>query len=265
MLVFVPFPYALSLRPTVITASVGVQVRAPYGGNFVQDKVALRWLNQMEDMLTYTSSYICGILTRVLNFTCEKSGDVLTINVSPEEDIRLCRIANGDVDEEDDDSENENEAEMSNHDDHHEVTGQSLHQDLVVSLCNDVIVAEHAQYCTSARGVVEVRHVCCVSWLENKCEKSTYLGFVSTNEPSNNPGEHLVAGARFIHEELTYFYLDFATILERNPKWPKDSRVERPELKVLSPEPEPTTDDYGRWADLESKGDGKSRSSCDCL
>lgn len=51
---------------------------------------------------------------------------MLTINVSPEEDIRLCRIANGDVDEEDDDSENENEAEMSNHDDHHEVTGQSL-------------------------------------------------------------------------------------------------------------------------------------------
>lgn len=50
---------------------------------------------------------------------------MLTVNVSPEEDIRLSRIANGDVGEEKDDSENENEPEMQNHDDHHEVTGQS--------------------------------------------------------------------------------------------------------------------------------------------
>lgn len=76
---------------------VGVQVRAPYGRKFVRDKVALRWLNQMEDTLTYTSSDVCDensptcILTRVLDFTCEKSGDVLTINVSPEEDIRCWR------------------------------------------------------------------------------------------------------------------------------------------------------------------------------
>jgi hypothetical protein len=44
-------------------------------------------------------------LARVLDFTCEKSGNVLTVNVSPEEDIRLSRIANGDVGEEEDDSE----------------------------------------------------------------------------------------------------------------------------------------------------------------
>ena len=45
------------------------------------------------------------------------------------------------------------------------------------------------------RSIVQVHEVLLksamfvVSWLENKCEKSTYLGFVSTNEPSNNPGE----------------------------------------------------------------------------
>ena len=59
-------------------------------------------------------------MTRVLDFTCEKSGEVLTVNVSPEEDIRLCRIANGDEFDNEDDSENENEADMTNdHDDHH--------------------------------------------------------------------------------------------------------------------------------------------------
>ena len=50
-----------------------------------------------------------------------KAGNVLTVNVSLEEDIRLSRIANGDVGEEEDDSENDNEAEMPKHDDHHEV------------------------------------------------------------------------------------------------------------------------------------------------
>ena len=44
-------------------------------------------------------------LTEVLDFTCETSGDVLTVNVSPEkDDKRLCRIANGDVHEDEDDS-----------------------------------------------------------------------------------------------------------------------------------------------------------------
>ena len=180
-------PYALSMRPTVITASLeedhditaacqtvdacdemgGRNVRvqviyqeedvvavrhnrrrevSPYwlailledvqvkanGGNFLRDKVPLRWLNQTEDILTYTSGDVCDqnspkcILASVLDFTCEKSGNVLTVNVSPEEDIRLSRIANGDVGEGEDDSENENKAEMPNHDDHHEVTGQSL-------------------------------------------------------------------------------------------------------------------------------------------
>jgi len=108
-----------------------VQVKAD-SRNFVRNKVVLRWLNQAEDTLTYTSSDICAenspkcILTRVLDFTCEKSGDMLTVNVSPEEDVRLCRIANGDVDEDDDDSENEDEAEMPTDDDHQDVTDQSL-------------------------------------------------------------------------------------------------------------------------------------------
>ena len=72
-------------------------------------------------------------MTRVLDFTCEKSGEVLTVNVSPEEDIRLCRIANGDEfdnefdNEDDSESENENKADMTNHhDDHHKVTGWTL-------------------------------------------------------------------------------------------------------------------------------------------
>ena len=101
-----------------------IQVKVD-GGNFVRDKVTLRWLNQ-EDALTYTSGDVCDqnfpkcILTRVLDFSCLKSGEVLTVNVSPEEDIRLCRIANGDEFDNEDDSENENEADMTNdHDDHH--------------------------------------------------------------------------------------------------------------------------------------------------
>ena len=79
-----------------------VQVKAD-SRNFVRNEVVLRWLNQAEDTLTYTSGDICAeyspkcILTRVLDFTCEKSGDMLTVNVSPEEDVRLCRIANRDM------------------------------------------------------------------------------------------------------------------------------------------------------------------------
>ena len=135
-------PYALSMRPTVITASLeedhditaacqtvdardemgGRNVRvqviyqkedvvavrhnrrgevSPYwlailledvqakanGGHFVRDKVPLRWFNQTEDTLTYTTGDVCDqnspkcILARVLDFTCEKSGNVLTVNV----------------------------------------------------------------------------------------------------------------------------------------------------------------------------------------
>lgn len=48
-------------------------------------------------------------------FTCEKSGDLLTVNVSPEEDVRLCRIVNGDVEEdEDSDEDNGNDAGVVN-------------------------------------------------------------------------------------------------------------------------------------------------------
>ena len=66
-----------------------VQVQAD-SENSVRNRVVLRWLNQEEDNLTYTTGDVCHqnspqwILTRVLNFTCEQSGDVLTVNVAPE-------------------------------------------------------------------------------------------------------------------------------------------------------------------------------------
>ncbi|CAH3132554.1 unnamed protein product [Porites lobata] len=59
----------------VLLEDVQIEVN---GGNFVQQRVSLKWLNQTSDSLTYTS----------------------------EEDNRLCRIANGDYGD-DDDNENE--------------------------------------------------------------------------------------------------------------------------------------------------------------
>ncbi|CAH3164136.1 unnamed protein product [Porites lobata] len=78
------------------------------GGNFVQQRVSLKWLNQTSDSLTYTSGDVCNgnspkcILTRVLDFSSDGSDIILTT----EEDNRLCRIANGDYGD-DDDNENE--------------------------------------------------------------------------------------------------------------------------------------------------------------
>ena len=77
-------------------------------GNFVQQRVSLKWLNQTSDSLTYTFDDVCNgnspkcILTRALNFSSDGSDIIL----ATEEDNRLCRIANGDYGG-DDDNENE--------------------------------------------------------------------------------------------------------------------------------------------------------------
>lgn len=79
-------------------------------GNFLRQKVAIQWLNQTSDPLTYNPGDVCNenspkcILTRVLGFTSEGPNITLTT----EEDTRLCRLANGDLDE-DDVGENQNE------------------------------------------------------------------------------------------------------------------------------------------------------------
>ena len=73
------------------------------GGNFLRKKVQFQWLNQTSDPLTYTPGDVCDrnspncTLTRVLGFTAEGSNITLT----SEEDNRLCRLANGDLNDED--------------------------------------------------------------------------------------------------------------------------------------------------------------------
>ena len=86
---------------------------------FIRNSVKFQWLNQTD--LCYTSGDFCDrntpkcILARVLDFTCEKSGDLLTVNVSPKEDVRLCRIPNGDVEEDEDrDEDDRNDAGVVN-------------------------------------------------------------------------------------------------------------------------------------------------------
>ena len=66
------------------------------GGNFVQQRVSLKWLNQTSDSLTYTSGDVCYenspkcILTRVLDFSSDGSDIILT---TEEDNCGLCRIA----------------------------------------------------------------------------------------------------------------------------------------------------------------------------
>ena len=54
------------------------------GGNFVQQRVSLKWLNQTSDSLTYTSGDVCNgnspkcILTRVLDLSSDGSDIILT-------------------------------------------------------------------------------------------------------------------------------------------------------------------------------------------
>ena len=96
----------------VLLEDVEIQVN---GGNFVQQRGSLKWLNQTSDSLTHTSGDVCNgnspqcILTQVLNFSSDGS-DIISTS---EEDNTLCRIANGnygdDDDDDDDDDDNENE------------------------------------------------------------------------------------------------------------------------------------------------------------
>ena len=92
-------------------------------GNFVQQRVSLKWLNQTSVSLTYTSDDVSNgnspkcILTRVLDFSSDGSGIILTT----EEDNRLCRIANGNGDYGDDDD-NENETAPPTAEDEGEVS-----------------------------------------------------------------------------------------------------------------------------------------------
>ena len=88
------------------------------GGNVVQQRVSLKWLNQTSDSLTYTSDDVCNgnspkcILTRALDFSSDGSDIILTT----EEDNRLCRIAHGD------DVDNENETVSPTAEDEGEVS-----------------------------------------------------------------------------------------------------------------------------------------------
>ena len=84
----------------VLLNDVQVEVN---GGNFVQQRVSLKWLNQTSDSLTYTSGDVCNsnsnpstlLFFRWIRHHFNNRGG-----------NRLCRIANGDYGE-DDDNENE--------------------------------------------------------------------------------------------------------------------------------------------------------------
>ena len=71
------------------------------GGDFLRKKVQFQWLNQTSDPLTYTPGDVCDrnspncILTRVLRFTAKGS----SITLTSQEDNRLCRLANDDLDD----------------------------------------------------------------------------------------------------------------------------------------------------------------------
>ena len=80
----------------------GIQIEVS-DNNFLRQKVALQWLNQTSGTLTCTPVDVCNgnspkcILACVLGFTSEG----LNIMLTTEEDTRLCRLADGDLDEED--------------------------------------------------------------------------------------------------------------------------------------------------------------------
>ena len=76
---------------------------------FLRQKVALQWLNQTSDPLTYTpgDTWSVRILTRVVGY----SGEGANITLSSEEDTRLCRLANGDLSD-DEDVEDTEDAEV---------------------------------------------------------------------------------------------------------------------------------------------------------
>ena len=65
------------------------------------ERVKFQRLNQTSDPLTYTAGDVCDrnspncILTRILGFTAKGS----SITLTSEEDNRLCRLVNGDLDD----------------------------------------------------------------------------------------------------------------------------------------------------------------------
>ena len=83
----------------VLLEDVQIEVN---GGNFVLQRVSLRWLNQTSDSLTYTSGDVCNGNSP----KCIRTRDGSDIILTTEEDNRLCGIANGDHGD-DDDNENE--------------------------------------------------------------------------------------------------------------------------------------------------------------
>ena len=80
---------------------------------FVRQKLALQWLNQTSDPRTHTLGDTCNrnspkcILTQVVGYT----GESANITLSSEEDTRLCRLANGDLND-DEDIEDTEDAEV---------------------------------------------------------------------------------------------------------------------------------------------------------
>ena len=95
---------------TVLLEDVQVEVN---DRKFLRQKVALQWLNQTSDPLTYTPGDSCNrnspkcILTEVVGYT----GEGANITLSSEEDTRLCRLANGDLSD-DEDVEDTEDAEV---------------------------------------------------------------------------------------------------------------------------------------------------------
>ena len=85
----------------VLSEDVQVEVN---DRKFLRQKVALQWLNQTSDPLTYIPGDTCNrnspkcILTQVVGYT----GEGANITLSSEEDTRLCRLANGDLSDDED-------------------------------------------------------------------------------------------------------------------------------------------------------------------
>ena len=92
------------------TRDKAILAGSSYGGRtnrstwwlYFRHKVVFQWLNQTSDLLTYTPGYVCNgnspkcILTdRFVGNT----GEGPNITLTSEEDTRLCRLANGDLDD----------------------------------------------------------------------------------------------------------------------------------------------------------------------
>ena len=94
----------------VLSEDVQVEVN---DRKFLRQKVALQWLNQTSDPLTYIPGDTCNrnspkcILTQVVGYT----GEGANVTLSSEEDTRLCRLANRNLSD-DEDVEHTEDAEV---------------------------------------------------------------------------------------------------------------------------------------------------------